>query len=161
MLSIIRVSPRIAAHGSRLTALFLLCTPAMRCATAPEVTEATRRIAANPPAIVEGVVRDEAGRPVGGIGVRGIPRGKDIPWSPPATTGCDGRFRLSLPAPATYAFLLLWNEKSVSTEDPSDPARIEIPVTPGEERRGLDLTLLRGRWEDAAGEFPGRSAACP
>jgi len=75
------------------------------CSSAPKVTEATRRVAANPRAVVEGVVRDEEGRPVAGVGVRGIPRGKDVPWSPAATTDCAGRFWLALPAPARAILL--------------------------------------------------------
>jgi len=126
------------------------------------VTDATRRIAANPPAVVEGTVRDEDGRPVAGLGVRGIPRGKDIPWAPPVTTDCDGRFRLELPAPAGYAFLFVWKERSIATEDPADPSHIEIVLQPGENRRGVDLTLVRARWEAVAGDSPGipPPAAC-
>src|SRR5258705_2210142 len=85
-----------------------LAIAAAACATAPTPTEASRRIAAKPPAIIEGRVTDTAGRPVAGIAVRGIPRGADIPWAPPAVTDCDGRFRLSVPAPAAYGFLLAW-----------------------------------------------------
>ena len=125
------------------------------CASAPKVTDATKRVAANPRAVVTGIVRDEEGRPVAGIGVRGVPRGKDVPWSEPATTDCGGRFRLPLPAPADYAFQLFWNARSVATGDPADPSRLDISLRPGEERGGLDLTLVRARWEAATGERPG------
>ena len=130
------------------------------CASAPKVTEATRRVASNPPAVVEGVVRDENGRAVAGIGVRGVPRGKDIPWAPPVTTDCAGRFRLSLPAPAGYAFQLYWNGRSVATDDPADPILVDVALQPGEERSGLDLTLVRARWESVTGESPGNAGAC-
>jgi hypothetical protein len=139
----------------RRTIVLSLALLGAACASAPKVTDATKRVAANPRAIVTGVVRDEDGRPVGGIGVRGIPRGKDVPWAPPATTDCAGRFRLPLPAPAGYAFQLLWNGRSVATDDPADPSRIEINLQPGEERNGLALTLVRARWEAAEGERPG------
>jgi len=134
---------------------------ATACASAPRVTEATKRIAANPPATVEGIVRDEDGRPVAGVGVRGIPRGKDVPWGPPAITDCGGRYRLSLPAPAGYAFLFVWNGRSVATDDPADPSRIQIDVDPGETRTGVDLVLVRSRWEWVTGERPGNPATCP
>ena len=152
-------SPRRRFEVSGLRLASLVAGAALllaSCSTAPKVTEATKRVAANPRAVVDGVVRDEHGRPVAGVGVRGIPRGKDVPWSPPATTDCGGHFRLSLPAPSGYAFQLYWNGKSIATDDPADPSRIEITLVPGEERRGLDLVLLRSRWEETAGEFPGQ-----
>jgi len=157
-------SPRRRFTVSRLRLTTLVTSAALLlsyCSSAPKVTEATRRVAANPRAVVEGVVRDEDGRPVAGVGVRGIPRGKDVPWSPAATTDCAGRFRLALPAPAGYAFQLYWNGKSIATDDPADPSRIELTLASGEERRGLDLVLVRSRWEQAAGESPGTPASCP
>ena len=147
---------RLTSYGPRLHDPLLLL-----CSTAPKVTEATKRVAANPRAIVDGVVRDEDGRPMAGIGVRGIPRGKDVPWSPAAITDCDGRYRLPLPAPAGYAFQLFWNGKSIATDDPADPSRIELTLVPGEERRGLDLVLVRSRWESIAGESPATAVSCP
>jgi hypothetical protein len=142
------------------TAVIPLALLAAACASAPKVTEATRRVAANPPATVEGVVHDEEGKPVAGIGVRGIPRGKDIPWAPPATTDCAGRFRLEVPAPAGYAFLFVWNGRSIATDDPADPSRIEITLHPGETHAGVELVLVRARWEAVTGESPGLPATC-
>jgi len=156
-----RLPSRLTSHVLRLTVLASTVLVTSACSNAPKVTEATRRVAANPRAIVEGIVRDEDGRPVAGVGVRGIPRGKDVPWSPPVTTDCAGRFRLPLPAPAGYAFQLYWNGKSIATDDPADPSRIELTLAPGEERRGLDLVLVRSRWEQAAGESPGTAVSCP
>jgi hypothetical protein len=145
----------------RRTAALSLALLGAACASAPRVTDATKRIASNPPATVEGVVHDEDGRPVAGIGVRGIPRGKDIPWGPPAITDCGGRFRLTLPAPAGYAFLFVWNGRSIATDDPADPSRIEINLRPGETRGGLDLVLVRARWQWVTGETPGLPPTCP
>src|SRR6187455_1736316 len=75
----------------RRTVVISLALLGGACSSAPKVTDATKRVAANPRAIVTGVVRDEEGLPVAGVGVRGIPRGKDVPWAPPVTTGRDGR----------------------------------------------------------------------
>src|SRR5215470_12104495 len=74
---------------------------------------AAKRIAQNPPATIVGRVTDPDGKPVAGVGVRGIPRGEDIPWWAPAMTDCDGRFRLKVAAPAAYGFLLSWRGVSV------------------------------------------------
>ena len=60
--------------------------------------------------------------------MRGIPRGADIPWSPWATTECDGTFRLTLFAPGGYTFLLGWRGVALETDDPRDPAQTLIDV---------------------------------
>ena len=131
------------------------------CATAPKQTDASRRVAANPPAIVEGRVRDADGKPVAGIGVRGIPGGKDIPWSPVALTGCDGSFRLSLPAPASYTFLLLWHGTGVITPDPEDPSRTSVSAAPGQVIKGVDLVFLASQWRDVTKSTPATTSSCP
>jgi hypothetical protein len=77
----------------------------------------------------------------------GLPRGRDIGWSPAAVTDTDGRFRLTLFAPAEYGFLLRWRGRSVVTTDPDDPALMSVSVTPGEARYGLRLLFLRDEWE--------------
>ena len=110
-----------------------------------------RRIDANPRAVVEGRVTDAEGRPVGGISVRGIPRGRDIPWPPWTATQCDGTYRLTLAAPAHYAFQLLWKGRSVITEDARDPARLEVAVLPGDRRTGVDLVFLPALWRPVTG----------
>ena len=117
------------------------------CLSPPKPTAESLRIAANPPAVVEGVVRDRNGAPVPGIQVRGLPRGKDIPWSPPATTDAEGRFRLSLAAPGPYGFLLSWRGVSVVTPLPEDPARLWIPVEPAGRVTGVELLFLEEEWE--------------
>jgi hypothetical protein len=132
------------------------------CAAAPKPTAEMRRIEANPRAVVGGRVTDAEGRPVGGISVRGIPRGRDIPWPPWTVTQCDGGYRLTLAAPAHYAFQLLWKGRSVITEDPRDPARLEIAVLPGERRTGVDLVFLPALWRPVTGpawEPPGATPA--
>ena len=131
--------------------VFLFAFSCLACAAAPKPTEEMRRIDANPRAVVEGRVTDADGRPVSGISVRGIPRGRDIPWLPWATTRCDGTFRLTLAAPAHYAFQLLWDGRSVITDDPRDPARLEVAVLPGERRSGVDLVFLPALWRTVTG----------
>lgn len=96
-----------------------------------------------------------------GIAVRGIPRGEDIPWSPWAVTGCDGTFRLSLAAPGSYGFQLLWNRISVITMSPQDPARLEIPLAPGERRAGVDLVFLAALWRPLTESAPVETPSCP
>jgi hypothetical protein len=144
---------RLPAAAPLRTAALLTFTAllAAGCASAPRPTARSRELRANPPAIVEGVVTDTEGRPVAGIGVRGVPRGKDIPWYPPATTAADGAFRLRLAAPGSYGFLLVWKDESVITPDPRDPALLEIELVPGETRRGVRLLFLRSEWERDAG----------
>jgi hypothetical protein len=131
------------------------------CATPPKVTAMTRRIEANPRAVVEGRVRDLDGRPVAGIGVRGIPRGAAIPWAPPAPTACDGSFRLSLPAPATYGFLLVWKDQAIVTADPRDPAHVEVSVAPGRTISGIELFFLGDEWRAISEAAPADTPSCP
>jgi hypothetical protein len=131
------------------------------CATAPRPTASSLRIAKNPPAVVEGRVRDAAGRPVAGVGVRGIPRGEDIPWTAPAITGCDGRFRLSVAAPAAYGFLLSWKGTAVMTPDPDDPALTAVTVAPGAVVEGVELAFDLPAWREATAAAPAETPSCP
>jgi hypothetical protein len=148
--------------ASRVAPLVIFAAlAALRCATAPKVTAATKRISANPRAVVEGRVRDEDGRPVAGIGVRGIPRGADIPWSPTVPTGCDGTFRVSLAAPGGYGFLLYWNGQAVVTADPRDPALVEIEVVPGQTITGIELLFLGDQWRAISAAAPAGTPSCP
>jgi hypothetical protein len=139
----------VARAGILLPSLLLLL--AVACVSPPRRTAESLRIDANPRATVEGRVTDEAGRPLAGVSVRGIPRGADIPWLPWAVTRCDGTYRLALAAPAHYAFQLLWKERSVITESPRDPARLELALQPGERRTGVDLVLLASLWPEVTG----------
>lgn len=123
---------------------------AFACASPPKATPAARRLFSNGRAVVEGRVVDRAGRPVSGIGVAAIPRGRDIEWSPAATTDSDGFFKLTLFAPAEYAFLLSRAGKTVITEEPDDPSRTVVAVGPGDRRTGLQLHFLESQWKAAA-----------
>lgn len=120
--------------------LLLLCGA---CVSAPPPTAAARRLAENPRATVEGRVTDGDGRPVPGVRVQAVPGGRDIIWAAPAPTDAEGRFRLSLDAPAEYVFLIFEDAVAVVTSSPRDPAQVRISVAPGETRAGVELTLLR------------------
>ena len=94
----IRVRRRVARCRS-LAAVAPRASPARLRARRRRRTAASRRIGANPPGFVEGRVRDPDGRPVAGIGVRGIPRGAD---DPVVAAGDDG-VRRDLPPVARRA----------------------------------------------------------
>ncbi len=117
------------------------------CATPPRPTAASLALAANERAVVEGRVAERDGRPVAGIQVQALPRGKDVGWSPPAVTDSQGRFRLTVIAPAEYDFLLVWRNRTVITPEKDDPARQRVAVSPGERRGGIELLFLRDAWE--------------
>ena len=112
------------------------------CATAPPPTAAARRIAKNPRATVEGRVTDARGQPVPGVRVEAVPGGKDVLWSPAAATDAQGRFHLSLDAPADYVFLIYVDGVAALTASPRDPGRVRISVNPGDRKTGVELTLL-------------------
>ena len=131
------------------------------CASPPKPTAAAKRIAQNPPATIEGRVTDPDGRPVAGVGVRGIPRGEDIPWWPAATTDCDGRFRVQVAAPAAYAFLLSWKGVAVMTSAPDDPAMTAVPVQPGGTYGGIRLVFDAAAWRKADAADPPDAPSCP
>ena len=113
------------------------------CATPPPPTEAARQLAKNPRATVEGRVTDEQGRPTSGVSVQAVPGGRDIFWKAPSPTDAEGRFRLSLDAPAEYVFLVYDRSVAVLTTSPRDPAQVRIYVEAGETRSGVELTFLR------------------
>jgi hypothetical protein len=117
------------------------------CATPPRPTAASLALAANERAVVEGRVAERDGLPVAGIQVQALPRGKDVGWSPPAVTDSQGRFRLTVIAPAEYGFLVVWQDRTVITPEKDDPARLRVAVSPGERRAGIELLFLREAWE--------------
>lgn len=86
---------------------------------------------------------DAQGHPVAGARVQAVPGGRDILWSSAAPTDAEGRFRLSLDAPAEYVFLVFVDSVAVVTPSPRDPARVRIFVNAGETKRGVELTLLQ------------------
>jgi hypothetical protein len=125
----------------------LLAIACAACATPPKPTPESLALAANERAVVEGRVTDRQGRAVAAIQVRGLPRGKEIGWSPAAVTDSNGQFRLALIAPAEYGFLLSWNGRTVITPEEDDPSRLRIAVEPGRRRIGVEIVFLREAWE--------------
>jgi hypothetical protein len=116
----------------------------LACATAPKPSAALLAIEKNPKASVSGTVIDaESGAPVSGVEVYGLPRGKDYPWEPPATTDALGRFTLLLAAPAEYSFLLRSRGISVVTPDAADPGYVDLKTVPGGRVEGIRLKFLR------------------
>jgi carboxypeptidase family protein len=120
------------------------------CATRPSPTREAVRRSVNPPAIVEGRVVDPQGAAVAGISVKGLPRDKDLGWSPASVTDDGGRFRLELVAPGEYGFLLSWNGIAVVTPREDDPSRMLVKVVPGERRGGVEIVFRRDEWERRA-----------
>lgn len=120
------------------------------CATRPSPTGEAVRRSVNPPAIVEGRVVDPQGAPIAGISVKGLPRDKDLGWSPASLTDGGGRFRLELVAPGEYGFLLSWNGVAVVTPREDDPSRLLVKVVPGERRGGVEIVFRRDEWERRA-----------
>lgn len=115
--------------------------------TPPRPTAETVRRSANPPAVVEGIVRDAAGLPMRGVTVRGLPREKDLAWSPASVTDRDGRFRLVLAAPGEYGFLVSSGGITVVTPREDDPSRTVVSLRPGERRTGIALVLRLEEFE--------------
>ena len=148
-------------RGRAVAALALVF--AADCAGPPTPTEAARRIARNPKATVTGVVLDEKGRPVPDVHVQAIPGG-DTRWSPPQATDAEGRFQLTLDAPAEYVFLVFVGKTAVVTPLPNDPARTRLSLVPGERRDGVVLTLLsseRGKYVEPLAKEPTPPASMP
>ena len=137
------------ARLSLLAAGLLAILPAPGCVSAPRPTAETVRRSRNPSAVVEGVVRDPEGRPVAGVSVRGLPREKDVAWSPAAVTDADGRFRLVLAAPGEYGFLISSGGITVVTPRSDDPSRTTVSLRPAERRTGIALVFRREEREEA------------
>ncbi|HEX9287689.1 MAG TPA: carboxypeptidase-like regulatory domain-containing protein [Thermoanaerobaculia bacterium] len=119
------------------------------CASRPRSTEEAVLRRANPPAVVEGRVRDPQGRPVTGVAVRGLPHERDLGWSAPSVTDDEGRFRLTLVAPGEYGFLVSWRGISIVTPLKDDPARVRIALRAGEKRMNVELVFRREEWDRA------------
>jgi hypothetical protein len=137
----------IFAQTRRALPALLCALLSFACATPPRPAPESLALAANPRATVEGRVMDRQGRPVAAIRVQALPRGKDAGWSPSVVTDSEGRFRLSLIAPAEYGFLLSWQGRVVITPEKDDPARQRISVSPGDRRSAVELIFLREAWE--------------
>lgn len=119
------------------------------CATRPRPTDETVRRSTNPIAIVEGRVVDPQGEVIAGVAVKGLPRDKDLAWSPSSESDARGRFRLELFAPGEYGFLLSWKGVTVVTPREDDPSRVLVKVGPGDRRDGVELVFRRDEWERA------------
>lgn len=137
----------IFAQTRRAAPALLLGLLSLACATPPRASPASLALEGNVRATIEGRVLDRQGRAVAAIRVQALPRGKDVGWSAPAVTDPEGRFRLSVVAPAEYGFLLTWRGRTVVTPDEDDPARLRIAVSPGASRDGIRLLFLREEWE--------------
>jgi len=121
------------------------------CASAPKPSAAILALEKAPKVRVSGVVVDAGdGSPVAGIRVFGLPRGKDYPWCPAATTDAEGRFALELAAPAEYSFLLGVGSISVVTPSPDDPGTVDVTTVPGRPIEGVRLKFLRSAFERTA-----------
>jgi hypothetical protein len=119
------------------------------CANRPRPTEESVRRATQPPAIVEGRVVNPQGTPVAGVCVKGLPRDKDLGWSPSSVTDGRGRFQLRLVAPGEYGFLVSWKGITVVTPREDDPSRVRVKLAAGERRVGVELVFRRDDWERA------------
>jgi hypothetical protein len=132
-----------------MRAATILALLACACASRPRPTAETLERAANPRAIVEGRVVDVRGEPVAGVSVRGLPREKDLAWSPPSVTDARGRFHLELVAPGDYGFLISWKGLTIITPRKDDPSRVPLTLSPGEHREGIELLFHREEWDRA------------
>lgn len=126
-----------------LTVLLASLAFSSACVKPPPPTSGALELALNPRATVAGRVTDTEGCPVEGVGVQGVPGGRDILWSPAGVTDAEGRFRLSLDAPAEYVFLIFDGPIGVVTPSPRDPAQVRVFLQAGETAEGIELTLLR------------------
>lgn len=139
--------------GTRFARLAAAAAVAMTaCTAAPKPSPQILALRRAPKVRVTGVVVDaESGRPVAGIEVTGLPRGKDYPWCAPDTTDGDGRFSLELAAPAEYSFLLRLGTVSVLTPSPDDPGYVDVTTEPGRPIDGITLKFIREAFEKPPG----------
>jgi len=77
-----------------------------------------------------------------------IPLTRDVLYSPSATTDAEGRFELTLFAPASYTLLLCKGEICAITPDPRDVSRMSVTVYPGERQDGIELRFFPEPWDD-------------
>lgn len=87
-----------------------------------------------PGATIDGVVRDEAGRPVGDAAILVATAPVPMP-DIAALTSADGTFTLAAPAPGAYTIM--------ATCDGYEPARVAVDVAAGRRRTELVIVLRR------------------
>lgn len=133
----------------RFAAAALAILAVTGCVSRPRPTTDAVRRSRNPTAVVEGTVRDPAGQPVSGVSVRGLPREKNLLWSPASVTDREGRFRLILDAPGEYGFLISTGGITVVTPRSDDPSRVTVSLRPGDRRTGIALVFRREDREKA------------
>jgi hypothetical protein len=119
------------------------------CASPPRPTAEAVRRSRNPTAIVEGTVRDPAGKPVPKVSVQALPRNENLLWSDAVLTDSEGRFRLSVSAPGEYGFLVTSGRITVLTPRTDDPSRTIVSLRPGERRSGIELVFRRENEDNA------------
>jgi hypothetical protein len=122
----------------------------VRCASAPSTTDGQRALARNARAVLAGRLVDSAGDPIANMRVDPVPLARDVLYSPSATTDAEGRFELTLFAPASYTLLLCKGEICVITPDPRDVSRMSVTVYPGERAEGIELRFSPELWNDVA-----------
>jgi len=120
----------------------------VRCASAPSTTEGQRALARNPRAVLAGRLIDSSGLPIANMRVDPIPLTRDVLYSPSAWTDAEGRFELTVYAPASYTLLLCKGEICVITPDPRDVSRLSVTVYPGEREDGIELRFFPELWDD-------------
>jgi hypothetical protein len=121
---------------------------AAACASKPPIP-GRAQLVRNPRAEVSGVVLDSATQlPVAGIRVWAIPHAKAVPWPSAATTDGNGRFRLTVYAPADYSFMFETGGRTVITSRGKDASLHMIHVTPGDAIEGLRLFFFRDAFEN-------------
>ena len=128
----------------RLSPAAALALAFAACATPPPPTQAAQRLAQNPRDRRRGT-RDRRSRaaPVAGVARAGdAAAARTSSGPPPAPTDADGRFRLSLDAPAEYVFLDLRGPRGRRHDVAARSRARADRRQPGETRQGVALTLL-------------------
>jgi hypothetical protein len=131
--------------GCRLAAALALAA-AVGCA--PPIPGRAQLIR-NPRAEISGVVLDSVTRlPEARLRVWAIPHSKAVPWPDAATTDDEGRFRLTVYAPADYSFMFERGGRTVITSRPGDASLQILHVAPGQRIDNVRLIFFRDAFEN-------------